>query len=301
MATGQALAQMVIEKWHIASQDAAWLLKAVETTWQTLLPRCQHCESELAERPVELMRGLHKLPLFERCDCAGAQAERAVAQKTRLGMPGELKGDGWYVAGERTHELRDGVWRELGNADQRIAACLPLALRKATWSHFERAGQHGHGVKAAELWSRQASRSKETTWLYLTGDNGCGKSSALGCIAKDCLRAGRDVLWLDWTDLLGSSFERMDELCARAAAAEVLLLDEFGKGRLTEHTAIKAASLINKRSMALATTAIATNFALDALVAPLGNDGMAIVDRIEHRAQVCILNGINYRRRKETT
>lgn len=299
MATGQALAQSVIERWRVPSQDAAWLLQAVERTWQTLLPRCQHCDAELAERKVELAQPLRRLPLFELCQCEGALAERALAEKTRLGMPSELRPDGWYVGGERTHELRDGVWRELGNVEQRIAACLPLALRKASWSYFDRSGQHGTSVKTAELWSRSAARSRETTWLYLTGDNGCGKSSALGCIAKDCLKAGRDVMWLDWTDLLGSSFERMDELLARAATVEVLLLDEFAKGRLNEHTAIKAASLINRRSMSLATTAIATNFAIDALVAPLGNDGMAIVDRIEHRAQVCVLNGINYRKRKE--
>lgn len=287
------LANDVIERYSVPAQDAAFLLTAVNTTWQTFLPECQHCGAQLAERPVKSHFLGRELPLFDRCDCGGAQAERDAAERRRLGPKTELRADGMYEDGRKTHEQRGGVWVELGNMEQR-SRCIPPLPRQATWSHFKRTGTHGSSIRTLIQWTARAVAG-DGEWLYMHGDNGCGKTSALGCIGKDLLATGRSVMWLDWSDFITASFERIDALIEAASAVDVLLIDEIGKGKMNEYTAPRAAALVNRRYNHLALTVFATNFDLDKLCDALGNDGIAIADRIRFRSKTVDMNGISYR------
>ncbi len=291
-----------VEKYRVPPRDAEWLQNIVRSTRQMWLPTCDYCNAILPERPQGKMR-LREIPLFEVCTCPGARAE-CVARDARMAAKNPLptmSSDGNVIfdgAGNRTHVRIEGEWRPVGNLQERIDACLPKALRSAVWEHFSRRGEHGAAIRCIERWMQRAVSNRADTWAYLYGENGCGKTSALACMAKDLLKAERDVLWLDWQDMLSMPFDALDALIARASTVDVLLLDEFGKGKLNEYTAVKAASLINRRMLNEATTVFASNFAPQDLIKNMGNDGIAIAERIEHKCDAPLnLTGYNYRRK----
>ena len=77
---------------------------------------------------------------------------------------------------------------------------------------------------------------------------------------------------------------------------DVLLLDEFGKGRLNEWSGTLAALVLNHRANHAKVTVLASNFVPDDLGKAWGHDGEAIADRLAQKCVQVSLAGHNYRR-----
>jgi DNA replication protein DnaC len=108
-------------------------------------------------------------------------------------------------------------------------------------------------------------------WLVLMGVNGCGKTHLAAAIANFLRREGKQVLFIEVTDLLDylrSAFNpesrvSYDELFEKIKKAPVLILDDFGEQAATPWAQEKLYQLMNYRYNAKLATVITTCLSLD--------------------------------------
>lgn len=142
-------------------------------------------------------------------------------------------------------------------------------------------------------WARRGGGS-----LYLWGDTGTGKSHlAYGLVQRE-IEQGRKVVALEWTQFLGklrASFgsryqgRSEAEIEAELEAADLIVLDDVGSGKITEWAAEKLWVIVNGRYIAQRQLVITSNLPPMAatgadLVAALGAGGRRTVSRL---TQIC--------------
>lgn len=131
---------------------------------------------------------------------------------------------------------------------------------------------------------------KPTVGLLMQGQVGRGKTHAACAVAMDRLKAG-SVLFTTFDDLLReckatySNIDTEQNVIARHANVGTLVIDDFGKERLTEWSLPIVFAIINKRSMSGKPTIITTQYTGQQLIERMTVDGdsetaRAIISRL---------------------
>lgn len=282
-----------VVEYGLGPEDEQVFRAALERTRQTLLPWCEYCG-----RALRVRHAPSRTPIYEICTCDQAVAECSAREARRsCPVPQHLPDGRVIEGGHVTHVMVRGEYRRVRPLDEALAAVLPENLHRSRWERFSHAGEHGQAVQCAQEWSALVADKRERgVWLYVYGDNGCGKSSALACLVRDALTGYRDVTWLDWHELVTLPFDEGRLRATQAMRADLLVIDEFGKGRQGEWAASLAALVINHRANNRLTTALASNYRVDDLGKAYGDDGLAVADRLTQLCTALDFNGCNYRR-----
>lgn len=148
--------------------------------------------------------------------------------------------------------------------------------------------------------------------LYITGNIGLGKSHLAAAIGNFLIKNGVEVRFTSIGDLLldvrktydsssEGSFET--EVLNEYINCDLLILDDFGKEKLTEWGVAKLFEVINGRYKNYKPLVITSNYPLNSVLTRLipstSNDsitGKAIVDRLYEICLETVLKGISYRK-----
>lgn len=116
---------------------------------------------------------------------------------------------------------------------QRASALEPedLALN---WGQIMRTPAIDGAIEA----TRQAL-ARGWGWVYLWGPPGPGKSLVLKCAVADMVRAGRDAVYANWSDMLqhmraGYDAGDFDDRVEAWRSVSVLAIDEYGRAKDTD-------------------------------------------------------------------
>lgn len=130
--------------------------------------------------------------------------------------------------------------------------------------------------------------------LYILGDTGAGKTRAVAQAAIRATRAGFRIAWRncgEWFDSLSAlASEKMGAFNAEKAAAltaDVLILDDLGKGKISERLAAALFDVVDRSIREGVRLWITSNHTLEGLDAKLGPEyGPPTIRRIVER---CVL------------
>lgn len=146
-------------------------------------------------------------------------------------------------------------------------------------------------------------------WLVLSGPNGTGKTHQACAVANRFMETSdRSVRFASMGKVLGELYdaygtsERSEAVLYRYSKCQLLVLDDFGKERLSANAADKLFRIIDERWANEKPTVITTNLTSKGLRESLTNEGgdevaKAVIDRIADRRNVFVrLDGRSMRR-----
>lgn len=205
----------------------------------------------------------------------------------------------------RTLETRDGMLyaRECDCMNLRRGLMylrksgLEDMIKHNTFDTFKTPNAATTNIKAS---AKAYAALKDGTWFFVRGTRGSGKTHICTAIAKEILESGNSlkyVLWRDLTQKLKSVINEPEyrEVMDSLIKADVLYIDDFLKGSVSEPDINRAYEVINARyNLKKKKTIISSERSLEEI------DGMdsAISDRIRERCRgFCFtLDSINWRR-----
>lgn len=169
---------------------------------------------------------------------------------------------------------------------------------KAVRSWTFEASKPNKYIEFAKRYVNQWDRVKENNiGLIFYGDTGRGKSYISACIANALIDKGVRVIYRTEADILDELFDATDKeaYTDRIAAAELLIIDDFGTGRSTEYAVEQRKKIIDKRYYSAKPTIITTNYTPNVFDNPKSTDEKRIFERIKAMAQFIEVKGENLR------
>lgn len=132
--------------------------------------------------------------------------------------------------------------------------------------------------------------------LVFTGNTGTGKTHLAAAIANDLIRRYRiRVRFINYVELLdeiNKSFNGNEPILDKFKRAELLILDDIGREKVTDFTNKTLYSIINYRYEHLLPTIITSNYRASELASRVG---AATVSRISEICRGVQINGADYR------
>lgn len=145
---------------------------------------------------------------------------------------------------------------------------------------------------AAEPWQNQVANvtkqyiaSEKDNWFCMLGQSGCGKTHLCSAIANVFLHLGRQTVYMVW-NLAAKELKQhamdadYEKLFNRYASAQVLYIDDFLKGKITETDLNLAFELLNARYNQ---KNLITILSSELLLTELAQKDTAIAGRIKER------------------
>lgn len=137
-------------------------------------------------------------------------------------------------------------------------------------------------------------------WFFVRGSRGSGKTHICTAIAKDIMEKGKSLKYVLWRDLVQQLKSVINEVEYRdimdeLRKADVLYIDDFLKGSISESDINRAYEIVNARyNLKTKKTIISSERSLEEIDAL----DSAISDRIRERSRgfIFALDGINWRR-----
>lgn len=125
-------------------------------------------------------------------------------------------------------------------------------LRRYTLDGFEveRPWQRGAKTKAVGY-----IKNDDDGWFVMTGNPGSGKTHLCAAMCGELLKAGKSVVYMPWREIaprlkaMVTDYKEYDRTMWRYMNAEILYIDDFFKGNVTEADVNLAYELLNKRYM----------------------------------------------------
>lgn len=173
-----------------------------------------------------------------------------------------------------------------------LSSKLPLLYHNLSWSDY----QLDSGNKTAVIAAKQAV--KAGTGLYISGPCGVGKTMLAAIIANEGIKAGENVIFATFNDLLSavkSTFNSgektvtrrqldsyateevtkssAEELIHEICNVPLLILDDIGAGKNSDWAAEQLFKIINDRTVNNFQTIITSNWSLEKLEEHLSWDG----------------------------
>ena len=161
----------------------------------------------------------------------------------------------------------------------------------------------------AVAWAHNAVDKSEG--VYICGESGRGKTFLAAIIAQELLRKGKTVIFSDVPSLLEdlkatfAGDTRIDELMAKLATVDLLVLDDLGTETPTEWAVERLYMIVNQRYNAGKPVVVTSNLtpsdAADRLNhpknAPVGVHGSRIISRIKQMCRIIEISGGDRRRK----
>ena len=176
------------------------------------------------------------------------------------------------------------------------ASEIPPEFRMATWDDFS----DRRGALTSEINDmRQWYDSKDSSWLYLTGKVGTGKTLAACTLARQWLIERGRVRFIRahdfFSQLREAEFSRNGGLSVKSLSwYQVLVFDDLGAEKPTDYTRSRLLSLLEARHDRQARTIITSNYTLNELAERLGDD--RVPSRLAQWCQGVTLKTTDYRR-----
>lgn len=201
--------------------------------------------------------------------------ERAVAKRCScVGQCPVCRDTGWISAGvgRRARQQRCAC----GTLDHRIGlfddAAIPARHAASTRASFKPTeARQTKALLAVSGWLEGYKRGEENRGMILHGAVGRGKTHLMIAVLRELVfRYGVRVRFVEFSHLLADLKTGFDtgqgpaRLMEPLVAADVLAIDELGKGRNTEFEGTVLDELVSRRYNAAATIVATTNFAPDA-------------------------------------
>jgi len=164
--------------------------------------------------------------------------------------------------------------------------------------------------RQCEEWARTFSRETDKG-LYLSGKTGSSKTALAAAIVIDLVSRGFGVEFSNVADLLAdvrASYDSDDvatehEIVEEAAGVDLLVLDDLGAEKITEHSIGILERIIDRRYRALKPIVITSNLDGDALYSEMGDflNGQRLVSRLCEMVEGVALPARDMRVKKQTT
>ena len=175
------------------------------------------------------------------------------------------------------------------------ASGVKKRFQRRTFANFDvgRKGQLAAFTEAKKYAARFAEALEEGDGLYFYGNNGTGKTYLAAAIALELLPKGVCVVFRTFDDLLRDIKETFDneqsekEVFKAYTEADLLIIDDLGKGRCTEWSTAMLFSIVNARYEDCKPIIVTANYSFDELVdelTPKGcsdGDALGVVSRLK--------------------
>ena len=241
---------------------------------------CEFCGRPRVVMPVGA------LLLAQPCDCPGAIASRREKQAQVM---------------QRDHEKNR---RRMDMLLTRAGLATGRAARQ-TLASFDDRRMPG-AVRMARDYVKSLAVPTAASWLIFTGSVGTGKTHLARAIAREAVLTYEyhvnQINFLRWYQQLKADFDQEKKLIGRACLADLLIIDDVDKQRLTNYSQRKLYEIIDMRYEERRPTLITANrpdldrfFQTGADVDEFA--GAAIADRVDEMAQWVEFAGESYRRR----
>lgn len=131
----------------------------------------------------------------------------------------------------------------------------------------------------------------DNDWYCMTGQSGCGKTHLCSAIANHFLKSGKKVIYMPWNiavkELKLRATDDYTNALQRYIDCEVLYIDDFFKGKVTEADLTIAFELINARAI---TPNAITIISSERSLSEINDMDSAIAGRIAERCGRYIVN-----------
>ena len=248
---------------------------------------------------------LHKVWLGERDDavCAGCTGEcRKSASREQYNVHCAYKTMGsWF------DKL---VYCKYGEQRHHLSLCrtadIPGKCLGKTFADYKVTGDNQHAVKLAQAFCDK----RPAQGLYLHGDCGTGKTLLASIIAAEFVSDWVTVKFADVPELLNTLKRSFDKTGESAQAwmdmychVDLLILDDFGVGKISEWNLDIMYQLVNTRYNSRKPTLVTSNYDLNGLARRLttaGDDmtGKRIASRLSEMCVSAKLSGADMRLRR---
>ena len=168
-------------------------------------------------------------------------------------------------------------------------AGVPPRYRANNLQNIDRKGR-AEVFKALDHWKA----SGRAYWLWLWGGFGAGKTHLASALAADIIsdHGPASVCWFDWTRLEIAYRQRTQwsqtkerDLVTAAHSVQFLIIDDLGKGGMTDWSCDSLYQLVNARYNQDKTTIVTANFKFPDIKKHKGTDSSgAVLSRLE---EVC--------------
>lgn len=175
------------------------------------------------------------------------------------------------------------------------ASGVKKRFRRRTFANFDvgRKGQLAAFTEAKRYAARFEESLESGDGLYFYGNNGTGKTYLAAAIALELLPKGVCVVFRTFDDLLRDIKETFDdersekEVFKAYTEADLLVIDDLGKGRCTEWSTAMLFSIVNARYEDCKPIIVTANYSFDELadeLTPKGcgdGDALGVVSRLK--------------------
>ncbi|MFV9511824.1 ATP-binding protein [Tepidibacillus sp. LV47] len=176
---------------------------------------------------------------------------------------------------------------------------LGKKFRKRTFSTFKVTKDNHVALTAAQNFINEFPNGKG---LLLTGPVGTGKTHIAAAIANELIKQFYTVIFRNVVDIISlivSTYHQSEktilEIINTFTKADLLIIDDLGKEKMTEHTSTVLYQIINKIYEDEKPIIITTNFTSEKLEQNLGERGNAIVSRLTEMCRPIVLSGRDWR------
>jgi DNA replication protein DnaC len=206
---------------------------------------------------------------------------------------------------KQLEELKRSQARASEARNRRLAAS-GVSPRMCDWS-FSSYPQDEHSanaLKAAHDWIDDYVAGGRGN-LILFGSVGVGKSGLAWAILRALIEAGADGKFVVWSEALRQvrasySTSQPCQLMDTLAIASIVVIDDLGRERPTDHARQELSLLVERRYADLRPTIVTSNYSMAELGRRLGHDdpttGLRIVSRLSEHAVQVRLTGADRRR-----
>ena len=175
------------------------------------------------------------------------------------------------------------------------ASEIPPEYRAATWDTFS---TRGGSLDAAIRDMRQWYDSEDTSWIYLAGKVGTGKTLAACTLARQWLIDRGRVRFIRARDffsqLAEAEFGRGGGLSIKSLSwFQVLVIDDLGSEKPSDYTRSRLLALLEARHDHDVRTIITSNYMLNKLAERMGDD--RVPSRLAQWCQIVTLKTTDYR------
>ena len=143
---------------------------------------------------------------------------------------------------------------------------------------------------------------REGKGLLLYGDVGTGKTFAAACVVNALIDSGYSCLMTNFSRVLNTLWgtEQRQDYLDELNRFQLLVLDDLGAERRSEHAQEQVFNIIDARYRAKLPLIITTNLSAEELKNPQDITNRRIYDRILEMCHPIAVNGVNRRRKKLT-
>lgn len=171
------------------------------------------------------------------------------------------------------------------------------------WTFDNDDGAHPGIMRAMKIYVDNFPQlSREGKGLLLYGGVGTGKTFAAACVVNALIDSGYSCLMTNFSRVLNTLWgtEQRQDYLDKLNSFRLLVLDDLGAERRSEHAQEQVFNVIDARYRAKLPMIITTNLTAEELKNPKDITNRRIYDRILEMCHPIAVNGVNRRRKKLT-